>query len=182
MLNLEARKQMKIVSGFLLVAASIAASGMWSSAAAADLGQLSQSAKVQAAQLRRDTVDMESFTRSNLEWRSHTAQVEKIKSDVNKVGATVSQLQAARGDAGKRDQDTIDRVVGLLQELASNTTAIIDHLNQTPGHLKNPTYEGYLKANVGLATAISQEVSDAVAYDSAAKTLEKLQDQVGKLG
>jgi hypothetical protein len=136
MLNLKAGKLINFVTAFcLVVAALVGASRTSSNAAAADLGQLFQNAKAQAAQVRRDTVDMETFTRSNLNWQSHAAQVEKIKSDVNKVGATVSQLQAARGDAGKPHQDTIDRVVGLLQELASNTTAIIDHLNQTPKHL-----------------------------------------------
>ena len=180
-MELEPRRLIKFVTAFCVVAAAVlGVSGMWSNAAAADLTQLFQDARTQAAQLRRDAVQMESFTRSKLAWRSYADQVETIKAHVNKTGDIVSQIQAARGGAGKRQQEAIDRMVPLLQELASNTTAIIDHLNQTPKHLTDPTYQQYLSANAELATALSQEVSDAVASDNAERKIQKLQDQVSR--
>ena len=45
-------------------------------------------------------------------------------------------MQAARADAKPWHQDAIDRITPVLKELASNTEAVINHLNATPKQLK----------------------------------------------
>src|SRR5215471_13567265 len=112
---------------------------IWSYAAAADVDQLLQQASAQAFQLRRDSATLESFTRSRVSWQSHAAQINTIRTHVNDLGQTLSQLQAARDSAGKASQQAIDRIQPILQELASNTTSIIEHLNQNPNRLRDPT-------------------------------------------
>ena len=105
------------------------------SAMAADVTALFQEARTTATQLNRDAVTMESFTRSNLNWKSHSAQIARIKDHINKAGSILTEMQAARGDAKPWHQDAIDGITPMLKQLASNTESIINHLNENPKHL-----------------------------------------------
>ena len=67
----------------LVAAVMLGVCNMWSYAAAADVDQLLQQASAQAFQLRRDSATLESFTRSNVSWRSHAAQVNTIQTHLN---------------------------------------------------------------------------------------------------
>lgn len=173
------RKNCKFHNAILLVAAvMLSVCSMWSNAAAADVDQLLQQARTQALQLRRDSATLESFTRSNLSWQSHTAQVNTIRTHVNDLGSTLSQLQAARGSAGAPVQQAIDRMQPVLQELASNTTSIIDHINQNPGRLRDPTYRDFLRADDALSANLAQQTSDIVAFADAERRFQELKAKV----
>jgi hypothetical protein len=125
--------------------------------------------------LEHDTDIMEGFTHSNVSWEAHAGEVDNIKSHINKLGSIVFQLQTARGDCGTQHQESIDRLLSPLQELAANTSAIIDHLNQNRDDLNNSEYQEYLEENAALASDIFHVISDTVAYDGARDKIEKLQ-------
>jgi hypothetical protein len=151
------------------------------SAATTDVDQLFQEARTQAALLMHDTDLMESFTYSNVSWESHANEIDMIKTHINRLGVVISQLQAARGDVGKRHQEAIDRVLPPLKELAANTTMIISYLNQYEGRLQNPAYQNFLGENVQLAANLCQIVADTVAYDSTKDRIEKLHQKLDRL-
>lgn len=150
------------------------------SAMAADVSALFQEARTTANQLSRDAATMESFTRSNLSWQSHAAQVRLIKEHVNQAGSILSQMQAARGDAQPWHQDAIDGITPALKQLASNTDAIINHLNETPRHLKDPSYVELLKSNQQLASELSAAVGNVVDYDNTKTRMEEMQGRLGR--
>lgn len=114
---------------------------------AADVTALFQEARTTATQLNRDAATMESFTRSNLNWKSHSAQIARIREHINKAGSILSEIQAARADTKPWHQDAIDGITPLLKQLAGNTESMINHLNENPKHLKDPTYVQYLRSN-----------------------------------
>jgi hypothetical protein len=95
-----------------------------------EVSDLLAQAKGQAGQLKLDAADMETFTRTNVTWESHAAKITAVKDHVNKVADTVAKLNQVRDTASPWQKTAIDRVNPLLQELASNSTAIIDHLNK----------------------------------------------------
>jgi len=169
------------IASCLLAASMLGIGATRSEAATADVDRLFQDAKEQAGVLARDTDTMRSFTHSNVSWEAHADEIERIKSHINKLGEIVYQLQTARDDSDRRHQETIDRMLPSLQELAANTTAIIDHVNQDHLDLQNPDYQEYLKENVGLANNNLQVVSDMVAYDSAKDKIERLHSKLAKL-
>ena len=174
------KKMVSFTTPYWLVAAvMLGVCSMWSNAAAADVDQLLQQASAQASQLRRDSATLESFTRSNVSWRSHAAQINTIRTHVNQLGQTLSQLEAARDSAGKSQQAAIDRIRPVLEELASNTTTIIDHLNQNPKRLFDPAYREYLRANDALAADLNQQTSDIVAFSRVERTFQEAQARVG---
>jgi hypothetical protein len=180
MLSFVGQKLVRFTTRYWLVAAAMfGVCSMWSNAATADVDQLLQQARAQAFQLRRDSATLESFTRSNVSWQSHAGQINTIRTHVNQLGQTLSQLQAARDSAGQPYQQAIDRMQPLLQELAFNTTAIIDHLSQNPKRLTDPTYREYLRANADLASNLAEETSNIVAFARAERRFQELKAKVG---
>ena len=149
-------------------------------AIAADLTALFQEARTTATQLNRDAETMESFTRSNLNWQSHSAQITQIKDHINKAGSILSQMQAARGEAKPWHQDAIDGITPALKELASNTESIINHLNENPRRLKDPTYMQYLKSNAQSAREPAAAVGNVVDYDRTRTKMEELEATSGR--
>lgn len=145
----------------------------------AQASKLLQEANLSAAQLRRDSTQMETFTRSQLTWQSHATQINVIRDHINKTGKILADLHNARDGAEPWQQDAIDKITPLLKEMASNTESIISHLNEKKGHTWHPEYEGYVKSNAQLATALSKLVGDYVDYDQAKSKTQGLESKLG---
>ncbi|HKD01244.1 MAG TPA: hypothetical protein VKB77_02405 [Terriglobales bacterium] len=149
------------------------------SAMAADVTALFQQARSLAVQLNRDAATMESFTRSNLSWQTHSGQITTIREHINNAGSILSQMQAARGDAKPWHQDAIDGISPLLKQMASNTDAIITHLNENPRRLRDPNYVAYVRSNSQSARQLSAAIGNIVDFDNTRNRMEEL---AGKLG
>jgi hypothetical protein len=149
------------------------------SAMAADVTALFQEARTTANQLNRDAALMESFTRSNLSWQSHSAQITRIKDHINQAGQILAQMHAAREDAKPWHQDAIDGITSALKQLAANTESIINHLNENPNRLRNPTYIEYLRSNAQSASQLSAAVGNVVDYDDTKTRMEELEAKLG---
>jgi hypothetical protein len=148
---------------------------------AADISSLLEDAKMSANQLKMDAVQMESFSRTKISWQNHASQISRIKEHINKAGKIVSQLEDARASAEQWHQTSVDRIAPTLKELASNTESIIEHLNESPNHLWDPTYKQYLAANAELSGELSQLINDAVSYDRTKTKMKDLQEKLDKL-
>jgi hypothetical protein len=55
-------------------------------AATGEVPNLFQDAKSTAGQLQRDVVEMESYARSGLTWKSHADQINRVAEHINKAG------------------------------------------------------------------------------------------------
>jgi hypothetical protein len=131
-------------------------------------------AQMQAYQLKADVGEMETFTRSTASWESHAAVIERIKEDVNKMGRLLAELQENRKNAAPWQQVAIDRVEPVAKELASNTTAAIEHLNSNPRRLNTAAYQNYLEAIVDSADNLAASITNFVEYGKAKQRLERL--------
>ena len=164
-------------SALLSVAALLLAP---TSAMAADVAALFQEARTTATQLNRDAAIMESYTRSNLSWQTHSAQVSRIKEHINNAGSILSKLHEAREDAKPWHQDAIDGITPALKQLAANTESIINHLNENPRRLKDPTYREYLRSNAQSANELSAAISNVVSFDNTKTRMEELEAKLGQ--
>lgn len=144
----------------------------------AEATRLLQEAKTSAARLHRDAMQMETYTRSKLSWQSHAAQINAIKEHINSAGKVVTGLHNARDGAEAWQQDAIDKITPLLQELASNTESIINHLNDKK-QTWHPEYEGYVRSNAELSADLSKLISDYIEYDSAKGKTQELGKKLG---
>jgi predicted nuclease with TOPRIM domain len=137
-----------------------------------EVSNLLDDIKWQAADLDRDSEELESFTRSNASWESHADELNRIRDHINAIGKTLSRLQELRSSAAPWQQEAIDRITPLAQKLASSTTAAIEHLNKNPLRINDPRYQEYIKSNAEAASELDALVRDFVAYGKTRTTLE----------
>lgn len=140
--------------------------------------QLLSEAREKAAILSRDADEMESLTRSDVSWQTHASMLETMKEDVNDMGKIVERLEASRDSASQWQRQAIDRMVPVLKEIASNTTAAINHLNQERTRPTTGEYADYLRQNSETARELSDMVSSFVRYDQTRAKLEKLEQKL----
>ncbi|MGH9645062.1 MAG: hypothetical protein ACRD3Q_21875 [Terriglobales bacterium] len=143
-----------------------------------EVTRLLADAREKAAVLSRDADEMESLTRSEASWESHAAMLETMKEDVNDLAKTTEKLNAMRGSASPWQQQAIDRMMPLLRELASNTTAAINHLKEQKERPTSPSYAEYLRQNSETARELSDMVASFVRYGETRAELEKLEQKL----
>ena len=110
----------------------------------AEVSRLLSDAREKAAVLSRDADEMEALTRSDVSWQTHAAMLDTMKEDVNDLAKSVEKLNAARDSASSWQRQAIDRMMPLMKELASNTTAAINHLKEQPARPTSGAYAEYL--------------------------------------
>jgi hypothetical protein len=137
-----------------------------------EVSQLLEDIKGQAADLQRDSDELESFTRSDMSWQSHAEELDRIKERINAIGKTISKLQNLRSSASPWQREAIDRIMPVAKKLASNTTAAIEHLNKNPLRINEPQYQQYLKSNAEATSNLAALVKDFVEYGKTRTTLE----------
>lgn len=135
-------------------------------------------ARDQAAVLARDADEMEALVRSDVSWQSHAAMLDEIREHVNQLGRTAKQLEEMRSSASVWQQQAIDRMMPLLKELATNTTAAINHLNENRLRPTTGNYPEYLKENTETARQLSDMISSFVKYGDTRAKLEKLEQRL----
>ena len=141
----------------------------------ANVSKLLADAKTQASKASEDAQRLQQYSRSSLSWESHTMQVKRIRKDVNDLGSTVRDLNAARPEASAWQLVAIDRIGPLLQEMADTLTNTINHMNDNPGRIHTQTYRDYASANFDLASRTSSIISDFVEYGKVKARTEQLE-------
>lgn len=175
------RRMAGFVTPALLVAGCFIAS---TSARAADsedspkITALLSDAKAEAVQLKDDSMDMESFTRSKLNWSSYARKVETIKEHVNKTGELLAKLQAEEANGSAWQQTAVKRIEPLLKELAANTETTINYLNEHQSKIHFASFKDYVQMNCELATSLEELVRDFVNYGEAKQKLERLAEKL----
>jgi hypothetical protein len=145
----------------------------------AKVSRLLQEAKEKAAVLSRDADEMEALTRSDVSWETHASMLDTIKEDINSLAHTVEKLNAMRNSASTWQKQAIDRMVPLMRELAANTTAAINHLNEQRTRPTTPEYAEYLRQNSKTSRQLSDMISSFVDYDQTRAKLAQLEQKFG---
>ena len=143
-----------------------------------EVTRLLADAREKAAVLSRDADEMEALTRSDVSWQTHADMLNTIKEHVNDLARTVEKLNASRDLASEWQKQAIDRVMPLMKELAANTTAAINHLNENKLRPTSGSYEEYLKENAETAHQLSDIISSFVRYGDTRARLEKLEQRL----
>ena len=136
-------------------------------------------AKTIVAKIKRDAVKMESYAlTSGLSWKTHSAALEKIKTDVNALQENMRGLQSHRTVASPWQQEAIDRITGLANDLATNMNASIDRLSKSKSRPTAPPYPEYLKANTQIAGDLADEINTTIDYGQNKAKLDSLGQQL----
>jgi hypothetical protein len=171
-------KNYRTMAGFGMVALLASGSLMIPTALKAadspEITKLLTDAKAVAVKLKADSEDMESFTRSTMTWRGYMSKLDVIKDHVNNTGKLLAKLKDAETTGSPWQQAAIKQIESLLKELADNTTATINHLNDNQAKVHAPAFTDYVKANYDLATDLEALIRDFVDYGSAKEKFESL--------
>ena len=162
--------------GFFLLVGSLVPSRAFAIQNAENAGvqDLLYQSREEAVGLDRDADQMEILVRSDLDWTTHAAYLESVKTHVNRLGQIISKLESERDQASPWQQQTIDRVLPMLREIAANTTNAIEHLNQNQIRPVSGDYPTWLRANAETAHEMAQLISDTIQYGQIRSKLEKL--------
>jgi len=169
-----------MVRGVLLTLLLLSASGR-AIAVREDSQQLTQvlgEARDEAAELARDADEAESLIRSQVSWETHAAVLDRVKDHVNNMARIIDKLTAARSSGSELQEQAVDRILPLLKELAANTSAAINYLNQNKVRPIGEPYTQYLKENADTAHQLASTVSSLFEYE---KTMNKMGELKNKL-
>jgi len=135
-------------------------------------------ANAEAAELARDADEMTSLLHNDVSWETHAEMLDRIREHVNNMGRIAAKLQEEREEASPWQQQAIDRMVPMLKEIAANTTAAIEHLNQNHERPTTPDYVEYLQQNADTSHELADMISAVNQYGRERSKLERLQDKI----
>jgi hypothetical protein len=104
--------------------------------------------------------------------------LDRIKDHVNNVARIIDKLTQTRTSGSELQEQAVDRILPLLKELAGNTTAAINYLNQNKSRPISDPYTQYLRENADTAHELSSTVSSLLDYE---KTMTRMQQLKNKL-
>lgn len=142
------------------------------------LAQLLGEARNEAAELARDADETESLIRNDVSWQTHAEMLERVKEHVNNTARIIDRLTATRSSGSELQEQAVDRILPLLKELAANTTAAINYMNQNKTRPMGEPYTQYLKENADTAHELASTVSSLFEYE---KTMNKMGELKNKL-
>lgn len=142
------------------------------------ISKLLEEVKSHAALADADAHTLASYTLSDVGWRTHGDQLTRIKEDVNELIRDGNQLSTMREEGSPWQQEAIDRISGLLPEMASQLTATIDHLSDNQNHTKLQPYRDLAKANETIIHKAYEIISDFVDYGEAKAKVDALEKQL----
>jgi hypothetical protein len=144
----------------------------------AAVSKLLQEVRSHAAVADDEAHELASYTLSNVDWKTHATQLNRIKNHVNDLIRDGNQLSSMRDEASPWQQEVIDRISGLLPEMASHLTATIDHLNDNQRNVNMPTYRELAKANETIIHKAHEIIVDFVDYSEAKEKADVLEKQL----
>jgi hypothetical protein len=103
-------------------------------------------------EIRADALQAEShadqlrsyYLNQDLDWQVHSAELMRLKAEVNDIGARLCRLETIRSAASPWEQQATDRTAVLAREMANNTEQAINYMNSNHLNLWTPTYEQYV--------------------------------------
>jgi hypothetical protein len=164
-----------LVAGYLFFPVSIRATDPGDSE---KITKLLGDTKDEAVQLKLDSADLAQFTYSNATYVSYSHKITLIREHVNETGKLLAELQQEEASGSPWQQAAIQQIEPLLRELADNTTAVIERLNENKLNVHFPEFKEYARANYELATDLEALIHDFVSYSEAKEKMEQTQKKI----
>ncbi len=134
--------------------------------------------KVEAVQLKTDSEELTSITRSSKAWQTYAAKIDMIKEHINASGKLLTDMREAEAVADPWQKSAMDQIEPLLRELAGNTERTINYMNANQSKVHMPEFRDLAKANLTLARDLEGLIRDYVDYGNAKQTYERLAEKL----
>ncbi len=144
----------------------------------AQIAKLLADAKSEAVELKRDSSELDSLTRSKASWKSFASKLNMIKEHINNTGKLLADLKDAEAGGSPWQRTAIKQIEPLLRELAGNTEVTINHLNEGSAKIHFPPFRDYVRANYEMAADLEALIRDFVDYGETKQKFESLGAQL----
>jgi hypothetical protein len=131
-----------------------------------------------AFQLATDSDTLESLSRMRVARESYARSLELVKAHINKTGEQIARLQAIKSEVAPWQQAAIDRITPIAAQIAANTEAAINHINESPNYLYSPEYQSTLSAIANDAKEMRNSVNDFLTLAAAQQKVDHLQMKI----
>lgn len=174
------KRSMVRIAAFATVMGSIAGFVVLRAQEPQDINRLLADAKGQSYAVSFDAAILNSYMRQpQLHWKTHAIEITRMKEDINLVGKTVAKLNESRVGAAGWQKNAIDRIIPLMQEIAANTTAAIEFLNNNQTQpLITGDYRDYIESNADLSGQLSDLIAKYVDYGNTKDRYENLRKSI----
>ena len=143
-----------------------------------EVSTLLSNARWEALELRDDSDKMVSLSRSALRVQSFAGKLTEVKDHVNRAGKLLAKLDQARETGSPWQQQAIDHITPLIQQLAANTEATINHFNDNKMLVHSKELAEYCSVNYELAKELAALVEDFIDYGETQATFAELQKKL----
>jgi hypothetical protein len=132
-----------------------------------------------STQLRDDTQFLEVHSRSNqLDWRSHAAHLNDIRTNINAMGDNLRQLQEIHSLIAPWQQKAVDRIMPKAVALADHAELAINFLNEEKGKTWMPSYVDRVSDMADHSVEIKNTVSMFLDFGKTSDRLKGLENHI----
>ena len=99
-----------------------------------------QEVKAHAGEAYHDAELLDSYTRSNLDWKDHAERLHEIRGHVNDLFKDYSRLQKITDQATPQQREAIKRLEPMLLNMANSLNQTIQTLNENQRRVNFPAF------------------------------------------
>jgi hypothetical protein len=144
-----------------------------------EISKLLIEAKGHAVEAEHDADTLDTYTKSEISWQSHSTQLAMIREHINALGKVDKNLMDLRGTGSPWQQKAIDQIHPLLVEMADLLRTTIRHLSENPSRIHMQAYRDYAHGNYEVASKITGMIRNYVEYDEAQSKIAALEAKLG---
>ena len=147
-----------------------------------ELATLLDQASDEARELAIDAEEMQGLIESDQNWLTHTLKLAKIKGHVDNMSLIVDKLSKVQKSGSDLQQQALERILPLVRELQSNTTAAMNYLDQKKDRPVSDTYRQYLKKNAQTAQQLASIISALDDYEKSMTEINRIRSKLSGSG
>lgn len=141
---------------------------------------LLQDVQTEASQVRQHAANLQTYGRENVvDWQSHADQLDRVRAEVNDMGAKLCRLQEIRRVLAPWQQAAIDRIAPQIRLIADNAKDAIQFANNNQEALWQPVYTKYIANLYHEGQSVSTTVNDFEEYAHTRTAYRELQKTLG---
>lgn len=143
-----------------------------------ELAKLLGQASDEARELAIDAEDLRTLITSDQNWLTHTLKLAKIKGHVDNIALIADKLTKSQRSGSELQEQAVERILPLVKELQTNTTAAMSDLNQNKDRPVSDAYTQYLEKNAETTRQLSDMISALDDYEKSMTEINRIRSNL----
>jgi hypothetical protein len=143
-----------------------------------ELATLLDQASDEARELAIDAEDLQTLTVSDQNWLTHALKLAKVKGHVDNMALIADNLTKIQKSGSDLQEQAVERILPLVKELQTNTTAAMNYLKQNKDRPVSEAYQQYLEKNAEAARQLSDMISALDDYEKSMTDINRIRSKL----